>query len=164
MSSTVSLTVRSIEQVAIQGGGYGNETVRQMRKIKADDSLTGPFSTLEMVVSPSEAVGMHLVKGANITLQADATGHAVDAIGPDTITEDAATDVLIAGRGFTSASVVQVYDDSDEQIGTDIVPTFISANALSASLNIADAVVGSLVVVTGGVSSTPIELTVEAAA
>jgi hypothetical protein len=158
-----SLTVRSIEQVSVQGGGYGDETVRQMMKIKADDAAVGPFSTLEMVVSPSDAVAMELVKGGNLSFAVESTGLRVDAISPATITEDVATDILIAGRGFTSATRVQIFDDSAEQIGENLTPTLISENALTVSVTIADAVVGSLGVINGSTVSNAVTLTVEAA-
>jgi hypothetical protein len=158
-----ALTVRSIEQVSVQGGGYGNETVRQMTKIKADDAAIGPFSTLEMVVSPSDAVAMELSKGGNLSFAVESTGLAIDAVSPASIVEDVETEVLIAGRGFTSATVVQVLDDSDEQIGEDLVPTVISANALTVDVTVADAVVGSIQVVNGATTSNALAFTVTAA-
>jgi hypothetical protein len=158
-----SLTVRSIEQVSVQGGSYGDETVRQMMKIKADDAAVGPFSTLEMVVSPSDAVAMELSKGGNLSFAVESAGLALDAAAPVSIVEDVETEVLIAGRGFTSTTRVQVLDDLGAQIGDDLVPAIISANAMTVDVTIADAVVGSIQLVDGALTSDSLVFTVTAA-
>lgn len=167
MAQEINLTVRSVEVVTVERTGNGiARSANDMRKIVANDSANplDVLSSAELIVTPAQAVGMNAEVGSALNLQAGLGTFEIYAVVPDTITEDAATTVMISGQNFDlSGMEIIVFDDLGAEV--DNFAATGNANYLTASITIADAVVGSIGVRTAGaVDSNDLTFTVEAAA
>ena len=139
MSSDITLTIHSIAKVPVQVANVN----REMVEIKAGDASTEDQSLEKATlrVSEANALAMNAAEGASIMLPAELAAVRAAAVNPDTITEDVATIVMVAGAGFdTSGMEIVVYDDAGEIV--DEVAATSSANHAIASITIADAVAG----------------------
>lgn len=167
MQALSGLYVQSVKDVDVQVVASTNIP---MQEIKLGDSsnLRATPNQVEATLRMSEAQRISAGFAVGVTAQLSAGVPTdfdlqVDAVGPGTITEDVATAVMLAGVGFSGATKVVVYDDSDE-ILLEADATVVSDNAVTASVTIADAVIGSIGVRIGADTySNAVTFTVEAA-
>ena len=163
MPQEINLTVRSVETITVERTASGEtRTANDMRKIKANDSANplDVLKSVEMIVTPAEAAGMNAAVGSTLNIQAGLGTYEIYAVVPESILEDVATPVMISGQNFDlSGMEIVVFDNLGVEVDTFAATG--NANYLTATVTIADPVVGSIGVrTTGDVDSNDLTFTI----